>query len=163
MPVKLDDNIPPEKIRGYGYCRSQNLQPSNFFKWWQKLLSNNSKPWSMLIKSRYYQNQPMTLKTLGQQQLSSFWKQAHLVRGLFQALIKFNVGNGQGTSSWNDTRLNDHSIQELFPCFYTLSVNHDITIAEAFKPCISSEHWPLSMPLNIHPKISKFRQRAWYL
>lgn len=93
----------PRECGGMDITNLRILNQTIFYKWWWKLLFENPKPWSKLIIKKYYCNHLVTLKILNLQHHSSFWKQAHSVRKTFQALIKFNVGNGQATSFWNNT------------------------------------------------------------
>ena len=141
----------PKEVGG---MRITNLKIQNqiiFCKWWWNVFKDNRKPWRELIQTRYYSNQIILLKQPTTRKLLEVWRSMLKVQCLFQALVKFIVGNGKQILFWEDSWLLDQPIKERFPLLYIASSFKEITVAEAFEISIINGWWSLIPLLNNHP------------
>lgn len=113
----------PKDFRGTGIIDLKLLNELLMCRWWWKLFNEAPKPWNTLMKAGYFKDQEISLKTLKQQKLSSFWKNVQQVANVF--LVKFRVQNGQSTSFWQDVWLYDHSLLDRNYNLYILSSKVD--------------------------------------
>ena len=126
-------------------------------KWWWKLFNNSYGAWSSLVTATYQQHGPLTLNTSQPQQQSSLWKAIQMVKPLFQALVRFQLGNGLNVSFWNDSCLFPKPIQGRFLSLFNLSCSKAISIVEAYNLYQYHDYWPTA-PTHCNLGLQHLRQ-----
>jgi hypothetical protein len=120
----------PKDQGGLGILDLDVMNISLLSKWLWRLF-NEKGVWQNILTGKY-----LGKVTLGQAVAklgdSHFWQGLIDVKGLFWPYIRIVVGNSVKTRFWEDVWLKDDSLANIFLRLYSISLNLNITVANAF-------------------------------
>jgi hypothetical protein len=129
--VKWDNVCLPKEEGGLGVKNLLLFNFAMFNKWRRRILNDHNNIWSNLIKFRYGDVSQKLLRSdcLDINAADSLWWKDLLLSGFieegeanwFKSLSKWELGNGESISFWNDLWCGDLTLKERFYDMYQLS------------------------------------------
>lgn len=121
---------------GLGDLRKMNLAFLSKWKWRYSLPQSNE--WKSIVQAKYgYCKKSLTLNNEVRGDMSQLWKKIINPFGkneewqkVFNEGLSIVVGDGKATKFWHDSWINGHSLKDVYPRIYALSLDKDNFISD---------------------------------